>query len=307
MFVLKDATGKVLGWSDPETFSKPAGRAAAARSDEVVPVKPKGAIRVVSYNVLKSKLAAEPQSFARLFQVLDADVILCQEWNADAATATAWFTAIVTGTHPWNARAAAGDVVIVSPHAIAPLGPDSLTLPSEGGGGDAPVRFVGGIVKTPAGDVAVGSLHLKCCGTAGSPEDKTRQAQAAAINGMLRSTLTKDSPRLRVIAGDLNLVGTRAPLETLRAGLDADGSDLSVAGAAVLGDTAMYTWFDPASEFPSGRLDYAVYSNSAAQVVQSFVVDTSTLSAKSLARMGLDAGDTAASDHLPLVIDLKPR
>jgi endonuclease/exonuclease/phosphatase family metal-dependent hydrolase len=309
MFVLKDGAGKILGWSDPETFSKPAASAAAPHADARIPAKPRGAVRIVSYNVEKSKLAAEPQSFARLFEVLDADVILCQEWNADSATATAWFTAIVTGAHPWNARAAAGDVVIVSPHPIAPLGPDALTLPTEGGSDEkaAPVRFVAAVVKTPAGDVAVGTTHLKCCGTAGSVEDKTRQAQASAINAALRNSLTKDGPRVRVFAGDLNLVGTRAPLEMIRAGLDADGADLAVANPLVLGDDAMYTWTDPNTEFSAGRLDFALYSGSTAQAVQAFVVDTSRLSAKSLARMGLDAGDTSASDHFPVVLDLKPR
>jgi endonuclease/exonuclease/phosphatase family metal-dependent hydrolase len=236
-------------------------------------------------------------------------VILVQEWNADSATATAWFTAIVTGTHPWNARAAAGDVVIVSPYPIDPLGPDALTLGSGSGGGekDPAVRFVAGLVKTPAGQIAVGTAHLKCCGTAGSVEDKTRMAQAAAINRAMRAALDQSKTPLRVIAGDFNIVGSRAPLETLRAGLDSDGSGLAIAEPMLIGDAAQYTWFDAASEFSPGRLDFALYSHASAQVVQTFVVDTSKFSTKALARMGLDAGDTAASDHLPVVVDLKPK
>jgi len=309
LFVLKDGSGKIVGWSDPETFSKPAASPVAPKTDRGIPAKPAGSIRIVSYNVLKSKLASEPNTFARLFQVLDADVILAQEWNADAATATAWFTAIVTGAHAWNARAAAGDVVIVSPFPIDPLGPDALTLDSGSGGGEKEpaVRFVAGLVKTPAGLIAVGTAHLKCCGTAGSVEDKTRIAQAAAINRAMKAALDSAKPALRVFAGDFNLVGTRAPLETLRAGLDTDGSDLAVADPQRFGDAAYYTWADARTEFPPGRLDFALYSDASAQVVQSFVVDTSLFSTKALARMGLDAGDTGASDHLPVVVDLKPR
>ncbi len=308
LFVLKNSSGKIVGWSDPETFSKPAAAAAAPKSDQAIPAKAPGTIRVVSYNVLKSKLAAEPHSFARLFQALDPDVILAQEWNADAATATAWFTAIVTGTHPWHARSAAGDVVIVSRYPIIPLGPDTVTAePSGGSDKESALRFVAGVVKTPAGELAVGTLHLKCCGTAGSTEDKTRMAQAAQINNAMKSAFGQTKTKMRLFAGDFNLVGTRAPLEMLRAGLDADGSELAVADPWVLGDAAQYTWFDSQSEFPPGRLDYAIYSDATAQVVQAFVVDTGKFSTKALARTGLDGGDTSASDHLPVVVDLKPR
>lgn len=307
MFVLSNSSGRVVGWSDPETISKPRAGAAAPVSDDVVPPKPDGAIRILSYNVLKSKLAKEPNAFARLFQVIDADIILAQEWDADAATATAWFTAIVTGRHAWHARAAAGDVVIVSPYPIAPLGPDSMTRPSSSGSGETPIRFIGALVTTPHGPVAVASMHLKCCGTAGSVEDQTRRTEAGAINAALREALAGTNARIRILGGDLNLVGARAPLDDLIAGLDADGSNLTPAEPRVLGDRAHYTWSDPASEFPPGRLDFLIYSDASADAVQSYVLDTSRLSAKALARMGLDAGDTASSDHLPVVLDIRPR
>ena len=112
---------------------------------------------------------------------------------------------------------------------------------------------------------------------------------------------------VRIIAGDFNLVGTRAPLDILRAGLDADGSELAVAQSGVLGDNAIYTWSDHKTEFPDGRLDYAVYSDASADLVDAFVLDGRRLGDKTLARLGLDRTDTGASDHLPLVVDLRPR
>lgn len=307
MFVLKDSSGKLVGWSDPETFTKPAVSAAAPLSDEIVPAKAPGTIRVVSYNVLKSKLMTEPNSFARLFQVLDADVLLIQEWDADPATATAWFTAVVNGQHPWYALSEGSDVAIVSPYPITPLTSEAITIQGSNGNPET-VRAVDGIVSTPAGDIAVTSVHLKCCGTAGSSEDTKRLAQAKAINSALRSAFSPaGAPLVRVIGGDFNLVGTRAPLDAMCAGIDTDGSDLGVAMPVVLGDTAVYTWNDPQSEFPAGRLDFLVFSDASAQAVNAFVIDTSRLSMKALARMGLDARDSSASDHLPVVVDLKPR
>jgi endonuclease/exonuclease/phosphatase family metal-dependent hydrolase len=302
MFVLKDPAGKVVGWSDPETFQKPGAARDLPLADVGVPGKKSGTIRIVSYNVMKSEIAKNPPVFARVFQVLDPDVVLVQEWDTDAATATAWFTAVVTGEHAWSARTGP-DVAIVSPYAIEPLGPESVTAEGE----EKPVRFVAGVVKTPAGDLAIGTTHLKCCGTAGSPEDVRRLAESRAINAAMRSAMGQLSTPLRVLGGDLNLVGTPAPLGALAQGLDAGGGDLAVAQPVDLGDPAMLTWRDPKTPFPPGRLDYVLVGNAGAEVVDAFVLDTSKLSDAALARMGLDRGDAGASDHLPVVVDLRPR
>ena len=68
----------------------------------------------------------------------------------------------------------------------------------------------------------------------------------------------------------------------------------------------MYTWYDAGNTYTPGRLDYLLYSDSVAEAANSFVLDTSKLSEAALARLGLDATDTAASDHLPVVLDVKP-
>lgn len=303
VFVLSDGAGKVEGWSDPEAFAIPAMAKQMQLAEAAIPAKAPGTVRVVSYNVLKSALMQNPSSFARVFQVLDPDIIIAEEWSADAATATSWFTATVTGQHGWNARSAAGDVVIVSQYPVEAFGPEGMTAPAADGK-ETPVRFVGAVVKTPAGDVAVGGMHLKCCGTAGSPEDARRVSEARAINGAFKSAQGGGGPGMVVLAGDLNLVGTRGPLDTLIAGLAPGGGDLTVAEPLVLGDAAAYTWSDPKTEFPDGRLDYVMFGGGKA--VHAFVLDTARLSPKALARMGLDATDSAGSDHLPVVVDLKP-
>src|SRR5205814_4949203 len=147
----------------------------------------------------------------------------------------------------------------------------------------------------------------KCCGTAGGPEDQRRLAEAQAINAAMKTAMPQVNTPMRVLGGDLNLVGAAGPLGALAAGLDTDGSDMAVVQPMVLGDPSLITWVDPKSEFPPGRLDYLLVSDASAQVVNAFVLDTSKLSAKSLARVGMDRGDTAASDHLPVVVDIKPR
>src|SRR5262245_21368870 len=155
--------------------------------------------------------------------------------------------------------------------------------------------------------MVTGCAHLKCCGTKDSPEDQARMAEARAINAAFASAAgALDKSAIRLLGGDFNLVGSRPPLDILRQGLDADGSDLGVIAPRVLGDSSLITWRDPASGYAPGRLDYMLVSNANAQVVNAFVLDTSRLSDESLAQMGLDRTDCDGSDHLPVIIDIKP-
>ncbi len=306
MYILSDAAGRPVGWSDPERFSKPAASEAPATSDAIVPPKQPGTVRILSYNVFRAQLMKNPSTFARIFQVAQPDIILLQEWETDTPTVKAWFNAVVTGEHAWHA-VTGEDVAIVSPHPLQRLGPESITTDGSMDGQPRTVRAIGAIIHTPAGDVAAASAHLKCCGTTGTSEDSKRMAEARAINEAIASAFATSGAAAAIIGGDMNLVGSRIPLDMLRVGADLDGSELAVADPMVIGDAALYTWRDAGTPFPPGRLDYILYTDSSAALVNAFVLDTSRLSQRSLARMGLDRGDTAASDHLPVIIDLKPR
>jgi endonuclease/exonuclease/phosphatase family metal-dependent hydrolase len=170
------------------------------------------------------------------------------------------------------------------------------------------VRFVAAMADTPLGAVLVSSLHLKCCGSSDGPEDLRRAGEAYAINSALRDIIAKQRPVTTVIAGDFNLVGSDRPMEIMRSGLDADRSDLLAAPALVWGDRARYTFRDIAGPFQPGALDYVVVGDASVEVARSFVLDTSLLSPGALRQMGLqDAQDGAVSDHLPTVVDLRPR
>jgi endonuclease/exonuclease/phosphatase family metal-dependent hydrolase len=301
MFVLIE-NGKVVGWSDPEAFTLPPPKGGSQLEIDP-PAKTPGAIRILSYNVLKNSPEKNPGPFVRIFEVTKPDIILLQEWDTNQATAQAWFTATVSGDFHWNAMLGqGGDVMIVSPYPISPLVPTPVLI-----SGDAkPVRFASAIVKTPAGDVAVGTVHLKCCGSVGTSEEEKRMAEATAVQSALSSALGADDAKLRILGGDFNLVGSTMPLEQIAKGLDFDGSDLAAADPYLLGDDAQFTWTDDADKFPPGRLDYILYSDSKADVVDSFVLDTRRLGPRTLARMGLDRTDSEASDHLPVVVDIKP-
>lgn len=305
---LRGERDEVIGYADP--FVLPVDQACPdgkRRSGVDLPVKPKGALRVMNYNVEKSSPTRNPEVFKRVLTALDPDVILMQEWEAgDAGAVQAWLTLNVPTASDWQVIKAPGDnsngggVLVASRYPLETL----LSEPVTQGAKARPVRFVGAVVQTPGGEVLAGSLHLKCCGTKDSPEDKQRLSEARAINqAFAKIAATRPNAR-RVIAGDFNLVGTRPPLDLLRAGLDADGGDLEVADARDLAERVYRTWRDPATGFVPGRLDWVVYSGSNANAADAFVFDSSLLNDESLARVGLDRTDCTGSDHLPVIVDL---
>jgi endonuclease/exonuclease/phosphatase family metal-dependent hydrolase len=314
IIALYDGSGKIVGYSDPfSTFVPPAAAPAAVTVE--VPAKPADAVRVMAFNVERSSPVSQPERFQRIFQALQPDIILISEWEqGDAAAMQAWFTALVDGDTQWSVRKAAGDsssgggVAIVSRYTLVPFRNDALTVPGENDKAQRrPVRFVAGRVITPVGELIVGATHLKCCGTKDSSEDRRRMAEARAINDFMASAAAAYPGAIRVVGGDLNLVGSRPPLDLLRARIDADGSDLAVATPMVLGDRTLTTWRDSKGGFGPGRLDYIVYSDANAVAANAFVFDTGRLSDETLARLGLDRTDSEASDHLPVIVDLRAR
>ncbi len=295
-------SGELEGWSAISSTMAPEPRGGTAVAEVALPAKPDGAIRVVSWNVLRGKPREMTGPFARVLDALDPDVVLVQEWTVEGDKyLRGWFNALVptpTDDGVWSAlMGEAWGVGVVSPWPTERVGGEVYAR-----GGDRATRVVGGVVESPAGRIGVASVHLKCCGGANSREDRIRETEAQAINSMLDAAW--GDVDVRVVAGDLNLVGTRGPMDTLRRGLAADGSDLGVVRAEVLGDGAIYTWWEAGNDFGPGRLDYVLAGG--ATVAQAFVLDTSRLGPVSLAEAGLDAGDTSASDHLPVVVDLVP-
>ncbi len=305
--VMRDGRGQVTGWADPFEVDAPSAEPLEA-SDVRLPAKPQDAVRVVTYNVEHSSPVKNPEPFARVINVLDPDVLLFQEWvEGDADALKAWLTAHVDDGIDWHVlKGPAWGVAVASKHPLSVLTP--LDTPNPVNAENA-LRFVGGLAQTPVGALAVGSTHLKCCGTKDSREDRQRSAEATAIAELMARALDQ-SPGSEawgvVIGGDMNLVGSRPPLDAIARGVDLDGSALMVAEPMRLGDQAMYTWFDAGNAYTPGRLDFLLYSDAVTEATNSFVLDTSVMSEAALARLGLDATDTAASDHLPVVLDVRP-
>lgn len=295
--------GTVL-WSGNATVTLPAASGTGGppvSTSLTIPLKPDNAVRILSQNIHFSSPLENPDDFRRTITVLDPDIILFQEWFDTPETAIQGWVTTNLG-RGWTVIAPDADegVAIATSLPVVETAPDLLPDPDT----EHQARFVSALVDTPAGPLLVASIHLKCCGGAGSPEDARRAEQAAAINRTLADLLQRHPNAGVVIGGDYNLVGARAPLEILAQGLARDGSDLAPVHAVTLGDPTAVTWADDKSRFSPGRLDWVLVDPRATPIDRAFILDTRRLPDRLLQAANLERNDSAASDHLPVVIDL---
>lgn len=264
-------------------------------------------VRLVSYNVLRDNIfgGAARAAFVRLARAIEPDVFAFQEiYDNSGADAAALVAEALGGT--WYSGDAGSDNLLVSRWPV--------TLERDLGGNSA---FV---IERPGGwdhDLLLLNAHTPCCTNEDGRLDETdrymqfvRQVKEGSIQG-----IAPDTPF--ALVGDMNMVGTDRPLQTMLTGdlvdnarygpdfaPDLDGSDLTDALPLHLGAPAAFTWYSASSSFPAGRLDFIVYTDNALAMVNAFVLFTPHLSDEVLEAAGLLATDTeTASDHLPVVAD----
>ena len=166
------------------------------------------------------------------------------------------------------------------------------------------------VVAGDAGPVAVFSVHPKCCGFIGSSEDARGIEQKGLLLGVVGALRDgsvpgaeafSDAPAL--IAGDWNLVGSRTPLSMLESspfpGMTSPNARNLIGGSVA-------TWrgrFTGPGAFTPGASTSSP-SRRRSRTLKSFVLDSRALDAGELAGLGLQQGDSDASDHLLLVVDI---
>ncbi|MEZ6242646.1 MAG: GC-type dockerin domain-anchored protein [Phycisphaerales bacterium] len=257
--------------------------------------------RLASLNTLNTGFQDQTPGLLRVVDSVDADVYCFVEEYGGSATAVMNVLNSIDPTEnglPWNVRKN-NDCVIASQHTL-------VSAPSYDNSYVAAVVDMG----SPARSVLVLAIHPKCCGSIGSSEDLRRIEQAGFMlqtidevrNALPASPLFpyRDAPV--IVAGDWNLVGSRTPLDML--------TDPSLPGVEWLhipkiGADDATTWQanSAGTAYPPGILDYIVFSADKLGVLNRFVLDSRLLSPSQLAALGLQAGDSGASDHDMLVAD----
>jgi len=235
-------------------------------------------LRVVSYNIHQDSIfSTTKDEFLRVMNALQPDVLNLQEIYSHSAAQTAELMNMnkVEGWDDWFAHQSASDNVIVSKYPLTMTATD--TTPS--GNSTRPALA---LVDLPDAqfdtDFYFMDNHFKCCGDVGGSEDQKRQNQADSLVNWMRDARTAggfvnlpaDTPM--AVVGDLNLVGSHQPLDTLITGNiideatygvdsppDWDGTDLAdahpVHNVTGIDD---YTWRNDPSGYPRGRLDYVL-------------------------------------------------
>lgn len=296
-----DASGTTLWWQK-YVVELPVRDSDRTLRDLKMPAKDPGSVRVMSANVLFSSPLKEPAAFKRLLDSAQPEVILYQEWfRTERAQVEGWLKRYAG--EEWSLHFPDEDAGVAIATKGTILARYDRVLPPSGQG--RPARACAALIDTDAGELLAISVHLKCCGAAGGEEDLTRIDQARGINAFVDWVHQQHPDAMVVIAGDFNLVGSRTPLEVMARGLGIDGDDLDPALTPVLGDASVVTWVDEKSRFAPGRLDWLLYDDSRSVLGHAFMIDTRVLSDSSLETMGLERGDSQASDHLPMIVDLR--
>ncbi len=271
-----------LAISDPVDTSSPVS-IDMSRADTTI-------LRAASLNTLRNGIVDGSRSGAllRLLGSAKPDVVLLQEeYNTSAEDVQTRLESGLGGK--WNV-AKVRDTVVASRYPVRKL--QSLDD-----------SYTAAIVETPThGPALVFSVHPKCCGTIGSEEDERRIHQTRAMIETIRiarSRFGTDIPIL--LAGDWNMVGSRSPLDLLT---DPTGPSMHHIDARHQGSREVYTWFAPDSAFAPGVLDLAAVDALSASASAGFLLDTRTVRPEDLRKHGLHADDSAATDHLLMVIDL---
>ncbi|MBC7773778.1 MAG: endonuclease/exonuclease/phosphatase family protein [Pyrinomonadaceae bacterium] len=257
--------------------------------------------RIASLNTLVnglSPISPRTPAISRLLTSANADVVALQEEysvSQEFIGLALAQTATPPDTLPWNVLKV-DDCVIGSRWPL-------VAIPSPG------FRSVSAVVQLPTGPVALFSVHLSCCGYVGSGEDLGRITQMQGIAqtvldlraGVLGPALKPYANSPVIITGDWNLVGSRTPLDV------AEGVGVSAEVIRHLASGDAFTWRDDPTRFWPGRLDLLAFSRRNLLLARGHVLDTAELTSEELAKMGLQASDSAASDHLLTVADFVDR
>ena len=334
-----DGDGRSPPWTDPwptDPGGDPALPGDAPYSPEVLEEvrfleRPEGAeLRLATYNIWKNSIfedAEFQERFARVVRAVDADVWALQEVWQPTGEVAALFDELLplADGAGWQAVYAGARVTVsrfpivlhhweTEPNCGTKTGLHLIDLPDE--------HF----------EVDLYVVHPHFTPFEGPAEDAARQCQADQIVSWLRRAVEPDGAvRLPhgtpiVIAGDLNMVGSLEPLRTLLEGDIADEETFGPGHSPDWDGTAMvdaeplhngvgpdtWTWRSDRSRWGPGRLDFIIYTDSVANMVNSFVLNTVALSAEALEAAGLGRLDVVlqsygngayAFDHIPVVAD----
>ena len=246
-----------------------------------------GTLRVVTWNMLADGLLdpSRALAFQTVLLELQPDIIAFQEVYSGAESVRERIEQTLTlpEGEAWAAHGFQGRV-IVSRYPITTGWPATFDTLSP--------RFEVAAIELPQGPALVlVNGHMTCCG-----DDEARLEEATSFASWVADLVAPGGAvdiaagTPIVLVGDLNLVGSAAPLDMLLTAPDWSGGALVDLVSRHADAPVAYTWRYPTGSFWPGRLDFVIYSSDVLSVARHFVV-------------GESPETVIASDHLPRVVD----
>lgn len=276
---------------------------------------PGSEFRIASLNTLRSGIIdfRQVEEIGRLVDGVDADIYAFQEeYDSNPAQIVSFLANVdpLEDGRAWNVHKNF-DNIVASPYPVTPIPSEP-----ENPGGSPTGAYAAAVVDLPLGPVIVFSIHPKCCGSIGSSEDQRRIRQTGAmVLTILKmragswnapfAHLNAYSDAPVVVIGDWNLVGSRQPLTLLE---NPDGAALTDLMLTELDGVRTATWIGGSTgpgSFQPGRLDLCAFDAERLSQASGYLVDTRTLPQAMLDQLGMEAGDSGASDHLLMVTDFR--
>lgn len=278
---------------------------AGAELPMVATAKLAGALRVANLNTLHAGLSDPRRAtqINRLLKAVEADICCFQEeleeqaFRESAPRVVPHADGTAVNVH-WQ-----GDCGIAT---RLPLQPLDMRFEPRFSRTDPVRRQTGAAaaIQMPDGRyLVVCSVHWSCCGYQGDVRDQARVREANRVAdelARLRAGAWGDHLREApvIVVGDYNLVGSRAPLDTL------ESCGLSECLVRGLADNSACTWRGPEDEsFWPGRLDLVMFDATRLSRRGGFILNSGDMPDSLLQQLGLQRRDSEVSDHLLIVAD----
>ncbi len=148
-------------------------------------------------------------------------------------------------------------------------------------------------------------VDLQCCGNdPTSWQEYRRRIEAREIRRLIRQVLERTAVDGVVVAGDINLVNGPTPLVYLTGPYRPPHAGLISAEFYHPDGTSNWTWDGRGMPFPSGILDFQLYSPQSLEMRSGLILDTETLSRETLEQNGLESSTSKRTGrHRPLLAE----
>jgi hypothetical protein len=297
------------------------------------PLESDEGIRVLSWNISDDAFVSEQQEFLSLLHWGNPDVVLLDEVNPSASDEELMKSLDALGpgkeeTWTINIGVSGGrQRTIVASRAPQESLPEfSSIVPYS----DADRRFLlkhmsnedraysnysldggipvnGAIILDDGRRLLVVITDLQCCGDDQySWQEYRRRAEVREIRRLIQQVLQRTSVDGILIAGDFNLVNGPKPLVVLSERYSPAHAGLIAANLYHPDGSTSWTWDGRRTPFPSGTLDYQLYSPQGLTMRSGLILDTESLPSETLKQHGLESGMSGQTGrHRPLVVEYR--